>query len=181
MSLDPSRSLHLSDTFCISCGTVTLDTARSKVLLIRWIKNQEIYLPKGRKNIGETLEDAALRETYEETGSRVTLFPLPIPTLATPAGDVDAVEQPSSATTEPVAVSQRLVHGKLKIIFWFAARGDSTAVPDTGTQQESEDFEPLWVDLDSGVQSLAFDDDRQIARSVINIVSTSGHLDPVQD
>ena len=179
MSLDPSRSLHLSDTFCISCGTVTLDTARAKILLIRWSENQEIYLPKGRKNIGETLEDAALRETYEETGSRVTLFRLPVPTLATLAGDVEAVGQ-MSATTEPVAISQRLVHDKLKIIFWFAARGDSTAVPETGTQQEGEDFEPLWVDLDSGVQSLTYDDDKQIARAVIDIVSTSRHLDPMQ-
>ncbi|KAH8433993.1 putative NUDIX domain [Aspergillus melleus] len=180
MSLVLGRSLHLSDTFCISCGTVTLDTTRAKILLIRWNKNQEIYLPKGRKNIGETLKDAALRETYEETGFRVTLFPLPVPTLATPAGDADAVGEPSSATTEPVAVSERLVHDKLKIIFWFAARGDSTAAPDTRTQQEGEDFEPLWLDLDSGVQSLSFDDDKQIARAVIDIASTSGHLGSVQ-
>lgn len=175
MSLDSGRSLHLCDALSISCGTITLDPVRARLLLIRWKKNQEVLLPKGRKNIGETLEDAALRETYEETGFRVTLFPLPIPTLATSATAVDHFGR-LSAVTEPVAVSQRLIDNKLKLIFWFAAKGDSTAAPSTGTQQEGEDFEPVWADLDGAVQSLTFDDDRQIAQAVINIASASGHF-----
>jgi 8-oxo-dGTP pyrophosphatase MutT (NUDIX family) len=166
MSVNSGRSLHLSDTLSISCGTVTLDLVRARLLLIRWKKNQDVLLPKGRKNIGEKLEDAALRETYEETGFRVT---------ATPATASDPFDQ-SSAVTEPVAVSQRLIDNKLKLIFWFAAKGDSTAAPSTGTQQEGEETEPVWADLNDAVQSLTFDDDRQIAQAVINIVSTSSHF-----
>ncbi|KAJ9226772.1 hypothetical protein DTO027B5_1892 [Paecilomyces variotii] len=163
------RSLHFSDSFGVSCGTVTLDPIRRKVLLIRWKKTGEFFLPKGRKNIGETLEDAALRETYEETGFRVALFPLPIPTLATPATVEDTLDG-SSVVTEPVAVSQRVRDGKLKIIFWFAARGDATATADAGTQQEWEDFESIWADYELAGPTLTFDDDRSIVRAVLDMV-----------
>jgi hypothetical protein len=172
MSPGSGRSLHLSDAFSISCGTITLDPNLAQILLIRWKKTGEVFLPKGRKNIGKTLEDAIVQETYKETGFRVTLLPLPIPTLATPAVAADPGGE-LSAVIEPVAVSQRLMDNKLKLIFWFAAKGDSTATPDTGTQQEGEDFEPVWADLDRAVQTLTFDDDRQIAQAVINIVSHS--------
>ncbi|KAM3520468.1 hypothetical protein MY4038_009417, partial [Beauveria bassiana] len=62
------RSLHFSDDFVISCGTVTVDIPESRVLLIRSRGTGEYYLPKGRKDIHESLEEAALRETWEETG-----------------------------------------------------------------------------------------------------------------
>lgn len=143
------------------------------MLLIRWKTNGEVFLPKGRKNIDEALEDAAVRETYEETGFRVTLLPLRIPTLATPAAaDPD---RHLSAVTEPVAVSQRHKDNKLKIILWYVAKGDSTAAPDAGTQQEGEDFEPVWAHLDNAVQSLTFDDDKRIAQRVIDLYSTGSN------
>ncbi|KAL1846789.1 hypothetical protein Plec18170_008930 [Paecilomyces lecythidis] len=164
------RALHLSDAFSISCGTVTLDLAHEKVLVIRWKKTGEIFLPKGRKNIGENLEDAALRETHEETGFRVALLALPIPTLATPAAAVDDQPEDPNVVTEPVAVSHRFRNNKLKIIFWFVAQGDATATPDSGTQQEGEDFESIWIDRDQAVAILTFDDDRSIAQTVIDTV-----------
>ncbi|GAD97162.1 hypothetical protein NECHADRAFT_92100 [Paecilomyces variotii No. 5] len=165
------RTLHLSHAFSISCGTVTLDLTHAKVLVIRWKKTGEVFLPKGRKNIGESLEDAALRETYEETGFRVALLPLPIPTLATPAAAIGEQPEKPNVVTEPVAVSQRVVNNKLKIIFWFAAQGDATSTPDTGTQQEGEDFESIWVDRDQAVPTLTFDDDRSILQGVISTIS----------
>ncbi|RDL36702.1 Uncharacterized protein BP5553_06054 [Venustampulla echinocandica] len=151
MSLSSSTMLRLSDTFVISCGTITLDPVEAKMLLIRWKKNGEVFLPKGRKNIGETLENAAIRETYEETGFRVTLLPLRIPTLATP---VAAANLDGELTTEPVA-------------------GDSTATPDAGTQEEGEDFDPVWADLENAVQTLTFDDDKQIAQTVVKLFRAS--------
>jgi 8-oxo-dGTP pyrophosphatase MutT (NUDIX family) len=131
MSLTSRTLTHLSDAFVISCGTITLDLAQAKMLLIRWKKNGEILLPKGRKNIGETLEDAAKREIYEETGVQVTLLPLQIPTLATPGA---AAKQSYGFSTEPVALSQRISNGGvLKIIFWFVAQGNSMVAHDVGT------------------------------------------------
>lgn len=167
MSLSPSTLTRLSDTFVISCGTITLDPARARMLLIRWKKNGEVLLPKGRKNIGEALEDAAVRETYEETGVRVTLLPLPIPTLATPGA---AMRVDCGISTEPVAFSQRTLRdGTLKLILWFTAQGDSSAAHAVGTQEEGEDFDPVWVDLENAVQTLTFGDDKMIAERVIQL------------
>ncbi|KAJ9155529.1 hypothetical protein NKR23_g1959 [Pleurostoma richardsiae] len=82
-AIDKSMVCHRSELFTISCGTVTLDLAASKVLLI-FNERLGIYqLPKGRKNIGEGLIDAAIRETYEETGYRVKPLHLVVQTRAT--------------------------------------------------------------------------------------------------
>jgi 8-oxo-dGTP pyrophosphatase MutT (NUDIX family) len=125
-------------------------------------------LSEGRKNIGESLLEAAVRETYEETGFRVTILPLRIPTLATPKA---TVEQVNELNTEPIAFSQRLTdNDTLKLIFWFSAQGDSTAAPDVGTQEEGEDFDPIWVDLDSAIETLTFADDRRVVKRFISLV-----------
>lgn len=158
-----NKSLHFSDSFVISCGTITVDTATSQVLIIRHRETNEFHLPKGRKDVHESLRDAALRETWEETGVRAQLLPVPITTRATAA----AAAAPSSSVTEPLAVSQRVTEGVRKIIFWFVAAADSTAVRDEGTQQEGEDFEALWVGWDEVRAMLTFEDDGRIAEAGI--------------
>jgi 8-oxo-dGTP pyrophosphatase MutT (NUDIX family) len=159
-----TKSLHLSDQFVISCGSVALDLQNSKVLVIHWRKTGEYFLAKGRKDIGESLEEAAIRETFEETGYTVKLLPLPIPTLATiPSG----ISSPSHVI-EPVAVTQRNTNGKQKIIFWYAAQGDSNAIPALNTQQENEDFDSMWISFDSVNETLSFDDDKQMVSRVID-------------
>ncbi|KAK4063521.1 uncharacterized protein Triagg1_9398 [Trichoderma aggressivum f. europaeum] len=163
------KSLHFSDRFAISCGTVTIDITASKVLLIFWRKTGEYFLPKGRKDVGETLEETALRETFEETGMHAKLLPVAIDTLATIPSSLDVSAHPKSVT-EPIAVAQRVTKGTLKIIFWFVASGDSTAAPEDRPQQENEDFDTHWVSFDQVDSTLSFDDDRRIARAGINAV-----------
>ncbi|KAI8683227.1 hypothetical protein LRP88_04799 [Fusarium phalaenopsidis] len=164
------KSLHLSNQFVISCGTLSLDVERSKVLLIRWRRTGEYLLPKGRKDISEPLEQTALRETFEETGIRVQLLPVNIDTLATLPSSVKTEDRPK-AVTEPIAVTQRTTRqGILKIIFWYVAAADSTTVPEEGTQQENEDFETVWSDFDNVGPTLSFDDDRSIAEAAIAAV-----------
>ena len=162
------RSIFFSDQFVISCGTVSLDVTTSRVLLIRLRKTGEFVLPKGRKDLGETLEETAKRETFEETGVRVELLPMTSNTLAT---------TPSSAThrphlvTEPIGVTQRFTRqGVLKIIFWYLAAGDSAAVPEGGTQQEDEFFDTVWVDFGRVGSTLSFENDRGIAQAAIDAV-----------
>lgn len=194
------RTLHFSDAFVISCGTVTLDLKARKVLLIRWRDKNEHLLPKGRKDVGETLEQAALRETYEETGYRVRLLPLEISTLATvPASEIAGINssgmEGTTSTvkedvsddsrsykprtircTEPIAIQQRVTcQGSHKIIFWFAAEGDSSQPPIIGTQLEYEDIEPVWVQIDETDPELTLkalmshDDDRKIVERLIDL------------
>ncbi|KAF8335277.1 NUDIX hydrolase domain-like protein [Amanita rubescens] len=133
-----NRSLHLSESFVISCGTVTLDIDRSKVLVIYLRKTGEYCLPKGRKDVGEQLEATAVRETYEETGYVIELLPL--------------------QTTQ----------GVLKIIFWYAARGNSCAIRQMNTtEQDDEDFDAVWCPMDEVVRLLTFHDDKTITARVI--------------
>lgn len=161
------KSLHLSNQFVISCGTVSLDLERSKVLLIRWRRTGEHLLPKGRKDLGEPLEQTALRETYEETGTRVRLLPVSMDTLATSPSSGDR----PGAVAEPIAVSQRTTReGILKIIFWYVAAGDSAAAREEGTQQENEDFDTVWADFDSVASTLSFDEDRRTVEAAIAAV-----------
>ncbi|WPB05469.1 uncharacterized protein RHO25_010121 [Cercospora beticola] len=156
-----NKSLHLASEFVISCGTVTLDVQRAKVLLICCRKTNEVLLPKGRKNIDESLQAAALRETWEETGHRAVLLLTPLPTLAT--NQVDGM----LGHQEPIAVSQRVNHGVLKIIFWFSAASDSTICDHDRPTPEDEDFETLWADLCDYERLLTFEDDKQMARLVV--------------
>jgi 8-oxo-dGTP pyrophosphatase MutT (NUDIX family) len=161
-----SKSLVFSDHFVISCGTVSIDKLRSKVLLIRWRKTGEYLLPKGRKDVGETLEKTALRETFEETGVTAQLLPANIVSLATTAKD----SQRPEAITESFAVSQRTTtNGNWKIIFWYLAVADSTIAPEEGTQQENEDFDTIWSDFRDVGSVLSYEDDRRIAQKAIDI------------
>jgi 8-oxo-dGTP pyrophosphatase MutT (NUDIX family) len=165
------RSLHFSDSFAISCGTVTVDLARAKVLLVYLRTTGEYLLPKGRKDIGETLEQTALRETFEETGHRVELLPLNIPTLATAPVSHSSGKEHDETITEPIAVTQRVTKDDtLKIIFWFAASGDSTGEWQEGTQEEGEEFDTVWVPAGDVLQTLSFEDDRKITEMVLNML-----------
>ncbi|KAH8736157.1 hypothetical protein BGZ61DRAFT_441624 [Ilyonectria robusta] len=110
------QSIFFANQFAISCGTVSVDVARAKVLLIRWRKTGEYLLPKGRKDLSEGLEDTATRETFEETGIPVQLLPVNIKTMATLPSSMRAEGSPT-AVTKPFAVTQQVNKGILKIMF----------------------------------------------------------------
>jgi len=171
-----NRSLHLSESFVISCGTVTLDIDRSKVLVIYLRKTGEYCLPKGRKDVGEQLEATAVRETYEETGYIIELLPLQLTTLATLPGNDDVRSAIPGGTTEPVAVTQRTTtQGVLKIIFWYAARGDSCSIRQMNTtEQDDEDFDAVWCPMDEVDRLLTFHEDKMITARVIEAARAGG-------
>ncbi len=52
----------------IGCSAILFDTARRKVLLTRRADNGEWCLPGGAMEVGESVEEACVREFYEETG-----------------------------------------------------------------------------------------------------------------
>lgn len=161
-----ASSLYHASEFVISCGTVTLDLHASKVLLIRWRNPSgdcELMLPKGRKNIAETLEQAALRETLEETGYEASLLPLPIQTLATSNGTY----KQGDLVTEPICVTERNSGAARKIIFWFAAQADSTAAHGRQMLQEGEDFEAVWEDVASAEEIITHHSDREVFMAVV--------------
>jgi len=104
------------------------------------------FLPRGRKDVGESIEQTALREGYEESGYRCTFLPLDIETCAPlPPGATS-----SYPNTEPFFVQLihnrrssgrhrgRLVGGTEYICFYYIAQIPEDAVPETGTKMWDE-------------------------------------------
>lgn len=183
--IDGAMTFSPASSLVISCGTVTFDMVHGKVLLI-WNKRFEIYqLPKGRKNIGETLLQAALRETFEETGVRVEPVQLKVATRATvPACDrVGEPHQKSPQVTEGHLSNEFFAScvypdpqsdtNALKIIFYFAATADSTLEPETGTQEAWEKLRAEWVPIPEAVDKLRFQAESSVViEAVLDVVKT---------
>jgi len=84
----------------LGAGMVIVQPSSSKIVIIHDSKYNYWFLPKGRKDIGESLETAALREAYEESGYEVEFLPHYAPSHAPPPpGDPTARSRPH---TEPV-------------------------------------------------------------------------------
>jgi 8-oxo-dGTP pyrophosphatase MutT (NUDIX family) len=79
---------------------VIIQPSTGKMVIVHEAKKKYCFLPRGRKDIGETLQEAVLREAYEETGYRANFLPLykyhhqPAPPL-----DRNAYHRPD---TEPI-------------------------------------------------------------------------------
>lgn len=82
--LDPlSHSLHKTGS-----QNVILKQ-EPKVVLFYSNPRQEFLLPKGRRNIGESRKDAAIRETFEEVGIKCSLLPVTLHSRATSVNPSD--------------------------------------------------------------------------------------------
>ena len=156
------RLLDFSNAFVISCGSVPIDVSRGLVLLLYYRPKGEYLLPKGRKNAGESLEAAAIRETMEESGYHCHLFKHQLHTNAQELGD--------SYHTEAIAVQQRMTQGVRKLIFWFISEVDSCSEQRLDTQEEGEDFDVEWVRMEDAPSKCSFVDDRRIVEKALEAV-----------
>ncbi|KAI9463930.1 hypothetical protein F5148DRAFT_1210563 [Russula earlei] len=69
-------SCFYSLDFMLGASMVIIQPSSGKVVLVNDTSRNKWFLPRGRKDIGETLEQCALREAYEESGYRVQFLPL---------------------------------------------------------------------------------------------------------
>ncbi|TDZ34211.1 hypothetical protein C8034_v008958 [Colletotrichum sidae] len=173
------RSFYPSHKFIISCGTVTVDLHARRILMV-FNKRHRIYqLPKGRKNIGEDLSSAALRETREETGVVATPLVLRIRTRATPSdappGAPDVTEETDSS--EPVAVCHYPdpCSGAMKMVFYFVAEGAGGVAPDGWTGEDRAKFNVVWVDVSEAADKLAFKEDGMVVTKALDDLRCSGY------
>lgn len=111
-----------------SCGGIAWRDVAGKrqVLLIRQFKNKQTWgIPKGHMNVGESLEQCAIREIFEETGVHVSLNERLVDVLST-------------------------YRNEEKTVVSFIARPvDPTSCEVDGTNPESEVAEARWFDIDS--------------------------------
>lgn len=161
-SQDMDRLLDFLDDFMLSSGTVPIDIPKGLVLLLYYRPKGEYMLPKGRKNVGETLEAAAIRETTEESGFECHLFQHQLLT--------NAQEPRDSRHTEPIAVQQRMKQGIRKIIFWYISEVDSCSCQMVDTQAEGEEFDVIWVRMEDAPSRCSFVDDQKIVEKALEAV-----------
>ncbi|KAG7440727.1 uncharacterized protein BT62DRAFT_569285 [Guyanagaster necrorhizus] len=57
-----------SQDFLLGAGMVILQPSSNRVVVVYDSRTKEYFLPRGRKDLGESLEQTALREAYEESG-----------------------------------------------------------------------------------------------------------------
>ncbi|KAK1590840.1 NUDIX domain-containing protein [Colletotrichum navitas] len=173
------RKFFPSHKFIISCGTVTVDKRGRRVLLV-YNKRHRIYqLPKGRKNIGEDLLTAALRETLEETGVAARPVTLRLRTRATPVSRPPGAPEVSEefVDTEPVAVCHYPdpASGAMKMVFYFVAERSFDVMSDGGAREDRAKFDVVWVDAAEAADKLAFKEDGMVVEKALDDLRTSGY------
>ncbi|KAH8105038.1 hypothetical protein DFH11DRAFT_1550604 [Phellopilus nigrolimitatus] len=154
-----------------------------QICLLHHLRKDEWLLPKGRQDQGESLSEASLRETYEETGFVCTVLPINMETRS-PSSGVDMKDRPHfvRGCTEPFTVSLRHVSERdIKFIWWFISRvASGDAEKRSGTQMRSENFESVLYNVDVDVEDeealnaavgrLTYDNDREIVKMAIRLV-----------
>jgi len=169
---------YLGGDFVVSAGCVLFRhnpsplSNKLEICILHHLKRDAWLLPKGRKDQGETIEQAAVRETYEETGFKCRLWPQRMPTRA-PAAGVNNIftTQIVDDLVEPIGITIRdLGKDDIKIIFWFIAKAEDGVEKVHGTQMESEDFESTFMDAQEAVEKLTFECDRDIVRRALSLV-----------
>ena len=176
----PSAQISSSD-FVIAAGCVLFrkspTTNRLQICLLhspeRDGKREKLLLPKGCKNMGESIEAAAIRETFEETGYPCELIPVCMPTCAlAPGVDMMDVVRVMNDATEPIAVTlQNLDSEGCKFIWWFIARVKGhRAEKVEGTQSESEDYVSEFFDADEAVEKVSHEWDRHALTQALEVM-----------
>ncbi|KAF2255592.1 hypothetical protein BU26DRAFT_557105 [Trematosphaeria pertusa] len=182
----PTRQLP-SEQFVESCGAVLFDLSDpldKKICLIRVRDTGEWHLAKGRRNCGEARRDAALREVREETGHRCRLFPVTMPTRATPAHEspnfkdkaqvYDDLMEPFMCTIRDLKRPQGV-----KIIWWFIAALEADDDEAEKLPGEAR-YEPKFLPCKEAIQTLTFLGDRDILVRAIELVEGKNTL-PLED
>ncbi|KAL5113756.1 hypothetical protein ACEQ8H_008368 [Pleosporales sp. CAS-2024a] len=176
----PTRQ-YPSSEFVESCGTILFDLSQpcnTLVCLGHLVVSSEWVLVKGRRNINESRQDAAIRETYEETGYRCKLLPVRMSTRATAVDDApDVPDRPREHDnlTEPFMCTMReLGTGKgVKMIWWFIAVLDMLDAEERGPG-EQETMQAAFMACEAAVETLTFETDRHVLRRAINILGEQG-------
>jgi 8-oxo-dGTP pyrophosphatase MutT (NUDIX family) len=167
---------------CILFRHVRRSSARTlQVCLLQY--GHEWLLAKGRKDQGEELSAAALRETREETGYPCAFLPVALYTRAPPSG-ADIMDAPGGAATEgctePFMVTVRSkATDDVKLIAWYIAEVDDKSAPHDqdgevrkveDTQMPSETFISVFLEVEDALARLTFTADKEVLASAVDVV-----------
>ncbi|KAL4967796.1 putative NUDIX domain [Aspergillus stella-maris] len=171
---------YTSEQFVESCGAVLLDFTppSSRVCLIQYLETNEWLLPKGRRNIGESRREAALREVKEETGYECRIYPVAMLTRAPRSEDAEnvfdevricpGIEEPFMLTVRELGEEDGV-----KVIWWFVACVEMNTGDLTRGVQGSADFGAEFFEYEEALQKLEFQTDRDVLARAIEMVEGS--------
>jgi len=175
-----------ASNFATCGGSILIDSTCEplKICLLRRITRDERVewvLPKGHKDRGEDVIQAAVRETYEESGYPCQLLPLNVTTLAPAAGQqtpappalVPRCEEPFMFTL------RRYKDTSVKLISWFVTvRTGADKV--NGTQMATENFESAFFGVDEALERATFQTDREVIAAAVELVRAT-YPEPRED
>jgi 8-oxo-dGTP pyrophosphatase MutT (NUDIX family) len=146
---------------------------RLQICILRHTETNHFVLPKGRKDVKESLEHAAVRETFEESGFPCELLPCPM-SIRAPNPELYIGLRPhiEAASEEPFTMTiTTQKDGSLKLIFWYLMRVLSNSAPRMErTQMPNEDFDSMFVDAREGINMLTKPEYQNVARSAVELV-----------
>ncbi|KAM5532516.1 hypothetical protein V8D89_013803 [Ganoderma adspersum] len=122
------------------------------------------FLPRGRKDVGESLEQAALREAYEESGLHTSFLPIILQHSApgTPGTLADLDHARLVPCTEPIytcmQVYDKIGHAKGNgeyLTFWYIGQVPENAVVESGTRMADEaNYETHFLSIEDALSVL---------------------------
>ena len=173
------QTQHTSSQSVESSGAILFRLSTRETSLLHLLSRNE-YLPaKGRRNLGESLQQAALREVGEETGR--ACYPLPV-TMGTRAPPLaPAIESGDEArvngnSTEPFSLQIRRLDAEanVKMIWWFFAAVEEGKTPKEDRPGE-ERFEVGFYRYEDAVSKLTYQGDKGFFEQTIAMVKATSH------
>jgi len=128
-----------------------------------YVIQESVFLPKGRKDLGETLQDAALREAYEESGYKVSFLPIyKYSQQPPPPSDELAVMRPD---TEPFYMTVTTWRRGEYFVLWFLGEIEEDAIhtPHTGMPDE-QNYVSHLVTFDEALKYLSSRMEKNVVR-----------------
>jgi len=188
-----------SHDFILGAGVVIIQPSTGRVVLLKRkgkIKGKEetiYFLPKGRKDIGESIEECALREGYEESGYKCSLLPLDIPTHAPSPNENENENEYGGVrypNTEPFTIntfhfndatvqdpSHLNPNGLQYLCFWYLAQITDDAVEQHGTRTAYEkDYETMLIPFEKAIELMCFDGNEYVHWTQREVLKTAYKL-----
>ncbi|KAI1011584.1 hypothetical protein LB504_002154 [Fusarium proliferatum] len=160
-----------SENLVESAGTILFRLSTQDICIMIDVKRNEYILPKGRRNIGESRRDTAIRETTEETGIPCRLLPINMKSRLCSSEDKDAPDEARlfEDVCEPISVQMRRIgEDEMKIIWCYIA-----AVNENDKIEKCEDgLEVEWHGYEEVSQKLTFQNDRELVARAIKLVQS---------
>lgn len=172
-----ASSLYMSEHYVESAGAILFRSSNKEICILHRPKTQEYLLAKGKRNVGETRQQAAIREVMEETGISCSLVALDMSTDCPPAIEVEQEEGRARAyqgICEPIAVQVRqLSETEVKLVWWYVAVADEGKAMGARTEFDTTRFEVLWLDYDAALEKLSFEHDRELVKKACQLLGNT--------